>query len=483
MYKHGIYVSEKATSLAAPVESTAGLQVIIGTAPVNLADDPYSVSNTPVICYSFAEAAKKLGYSDNFEEYTLCQSVSACFSVFNVAPIVLINVLDPTNSAHKESISSGTVDVSGGKAVIAVKGILLDTLTVSAPEELKEGTDYTAAFDDDGNVVITLSASVSASSLTITYTKLKPSGVTAEDIIGASSSGVEKGLEVIRQVYPKLGLTPGLILAPGWSHNAAVAAAMQAKCESINGCFSCETIIDISSKSTDSVKALTYDAVKTAKESTGISSAHALAVWPMCKVGDVKYYMSALMGALIAYTDAGSEDVPALTMSNKSLNITGICLADGTEVLLDQTQANLINSFGVVTAINASGFKAWGSNSAAYPSTTDPKDRWFNCRRFFTWWGNSIIQTYFQKVDDPADYRLIESIVDSENIRGNSYVARGYCAEARVEFLSEENPVTDILGGSIRFHVYLAPFTPAEDIEFTLEFDPTAIETALTGGE
>ena len=52
-----------------------------------------------------------------------------------------------------------------------------------------------------------------------------------------------------------------------------------------------------------------------------------------------------------------------------------------------------------------------------------------------------------------------------------------------MEFLSEENPVTDILGGSIRFHVYLAPFTPAEDIEFTLEFDPTAIETALTGGE
>ena len=481
MYKHGVYVTEKATSLTAPVEGTAGLQVIVGTAPVNLADDPYSVANKPVICYSFEEAAKKLGYSDNFADYTLCQSVSACFRVFNVAPIVLINVLDPRNSAHVEAVSGASVAVTSGKAVIAVKGILLDTLEVSGGSELEEGIDYGAAFDDDGNVVITLADTVSDSSITVSYTKLKPSGVTADDIIGGSSG--EKGLEVIRQVYPKLGLTPGLILAPGWSHIPAVAAAMQAKCEGINGCFDCETIIDISSRSSDSVKALAYDGVKSAKESTGISSVHALAVWPMCLVGDVKYYMSALMGALIAYTDASNDDVPSLTMSNKSLKVTGICLADGSEVLLDQQQANIVNSFGVVTAINANGFKAWGSNSAAYPSTTDPKDRWFNCRRFFSWWGNSIILTYFQKVDDPADYRLIESIVDSENIRGNSYVARGYCAEARVEFLADENPVTDILGGKLQFHVYLAPYTPAEDIEFVLEFDPTAIEIALTGGE
>lgn len=481
MYKHGVYVAEKATSLTVPIEGTAGLQVIVGTAPVNLADDPYSVSNKPVICYSFEEAAKKLGYSDDFDSYTLCQSVSACFRVFNVAPIILINVLDPNNSAHTETVSSSTVSVIGGAAVLAVKGILLDTLTVSGDSALTAGTDYTAAFDDNGNVVITLDESISDESLTVGYKKLKPSGVTADDIIGGSSG--EKGLEVIRQVYPKLGLTPGLLLAPGWSHFPAVAIAMQAKCEGINGCFKCETIIDISSKSTDSVKALTYDTVKAAKEGTGLSNPHALAVWPMCLVADVKYYMSALMGALIAYTDASNEDVPALSMSNKALNITGICLADSSEVLLDQQQANIVNSYGVVTAINANGFKAWGSNSAAYPSTTDPKDRWFNCRRFFTWWGNSIILTYFQKVDDPANYRLIESIVDSENIRGNSYVARGYCADAHVEFLSAENPVTDILNGKLQFHVYLAPYNPAEDIEFLLEFDPNAIETALTGGE
>ena len=33
-YNHGVRVKEQATSLVAPVTGTAGLQVIIGTAPV-----------------------------------------------------------------------------------------------------------------------------------------------------------------------------------------------------------------------------------------------------------------------------------------------------------------------------------------------------------------------------------------------------------------------------------------------------------------
>ena len=39
-----------------------------------------------------------------------------------------------------------------------------------------------------------------------------------------------------------------------------------------------------------------------------------------------------------------------------------------------------------------------------------------------------------------------------------------------------------ILDGQIRFHQHLAPYTPAEDILNTLEFDPDALATALNGG-
>lgn len=480
-YDHGIYITEQATSLIAPIEGTAGLQVILGTAPVNLAEDPYACTNKPLLCYSYKEAAGNVGYSDDFEKYTLCQSIDACFRVFNIAPIILLNVLDPKK--HKKALPETDCAVTGGIATLAEEGVLLDTVAVKTEAEtLQEGKDYILAFDSAGHVMITLLGNHAAdASVKVSGTAIDPEAVTYTDIIGGVdvATGRETGMEVIRQIYPLLGMTPGLLLAPGWSHNANVAAALQAKCEKINGVFTCECVLDIDSGEDGARK---YTDVKAVKEKSGMDSIHAYAVWPKCRVGSKTYYMSALAAACTAYTDAANEDVPSLSPSNKSLKVTAAVLEDGTEVILDQEQANTVNSFGVATTWNQNGYRLWGNNTAAYPATTDPKDRWFACRRFFSWWGNTFILTYFQKVDDPMSSRLIESIVDSENIRGNSFAARGYCAAARVAYLPAENPDTDIINGKMRFHIYLSPFTPAETIIGVLEFDVDALSEALKGG-
>ena len=482
-YQHGVRVQERGTSVAAPITGTAGLQVVFGTAPINLAEDPTAVTNVPVIAYSWEDAVKQLGYSDDWDNYTLCQSMYASFKLFGVAPVIFVNVLDP--ATHKTEVSTAAVvPISSLQGVLNVKGVLKSSVVVkNGTTALTVGTDYTLDFDDEGNLVITLLASgtaAAATSLNVTYTKLDPSAVTAANIIGATSGSTETGMEVLRQIYPKFGMAPGLLLAPGWSQDPDVSVVLAAKCEEINGTFSCEGFVDINS---DSGGCTVYTGVGTAKASAGISSPHIMALWPCMAVGSKIFWASAIWGALTQYIDARNDDVPSLSPSNKALPITGTCLKDGTEVLLDQVQGNAVNGFGVSTAINVNGWRSWGNNSAAYPSTTDPKDRWFCCRRFFSWWGNSFIQTYFQNVDDPADFRLIESIVDSENIRGNAYVSNGKCAAAYIEFNEEENQVTDILSGKITFHQHLAPWVPAEDILNILEFDPEALASALNGGE
>lgn len=78
-YQHGVYNQEQATSLTTPIRSSAALQVIFGTAPVHLADDPTKAANTPKLCYSFAECQAAVGYSDDFKNFTLCQSIDANF--------------------------------------------------------------------------------------------------------------------------------------------------------------------------------------------------------------------------------------------------------------------------------------------------------------------------------------------------------------------------------------------------------------------
>ena len=175
-----------------------------------------------------------------------------------------------------------------------------------------------------------------------------------------------------------------------------------------------------------------------------------------------------------------NDDTPNVSPSNKTIAISAACLPDGTEVVLDQEQANVVNSYGVATWLNMNGFRLWGNNTAAYPGNTDHKDRWFSVRRFLNWAANSFILTYFQKVDSPANKRLIEAIVDSENVRGNGFVARGVCARYEITYNEDENTTTDLLDGKITFHQYITPFTPAEDIEDIIEFDPNAMSEALS---
>lgn len=471
-YKHGVYVREQATRLVAPVLGTAGLQVIVGTAPVNMLEDPAAACNTPLLVQSYAEAVEAVGYSGDFADYTLCEAISVNFQVVNTAPLVFINVLDPKK--HTADIEATELEVTDGVATLEEGGVLLDTLKVMDGEtELKAGEGYLTGWNDDGTLTIALIGS-GVGKVTVSGKRLDPGAVTNNDIIGGVdvNTGKETGLEVIRQVYPKLGMTPGILLAPRFSANPNVSAALQAKTKDINGVFKAVTVIDIDSTEEGARK---YTDVKEQKEKQAVTDPNAYAVWGYGKVGDVVYSGSALAASLTAYTDAVNGDVPNVSPSNETIAIGAVCLADGTEILLDQTQANTVNGFGVATFLNMNGFRLWGNNTACYPGNSDPKDRFFSVRRFFCWTGNTFILTYFQKVDDPMNPRLIEAIVDSENVRGNSFVARDICARYEITYSEDENPVTDLLNGKITFHQYLTPYVPAENIENVLEFDPNAL--------
>ena len=420
MSDHGINVLEDATALAVPV--TAGtVQVVIGTAPVNLVGDPSAVVNTPILANSAQEAMAELGFSDSFQEFTLCQSMYITGNAFPVGPVVYINVLNP--ATHNKTLADTTVQVNNKQAVVEKTGILVDdNLVVKAGSNtLQKGTDYTTAVDKSGYLVITLiqgGAGASATSLTVSGKQIDPSAVTASDIIGTvnASTGEESGIQAIRQVYPKLGVVPSLALAPGWSQNPTVGSALAAAMANINGCFKGMALVDLD---TSTGKARKYD--------------------------------------------AENDDVPFKSPSNEMLGVTGQCLADGTEVTLDQDQGTTVNSYGVATAININGWRLWGNYTGAYPASTDAKDIWFPVRRMFNWQGNNFILTYFDKVDDPMNRVLIESIVDSENIRCAAFAPDKW-AGARIEYRADDNPATSILAGKVTFRQFIAPYTPAQEI-------------------
>ncbi len=482
LYKHGIRGNEAATEVMRPLKGTAGLQVVFGTAPVNLAENPMDTANKLFYCEDYASAVKFLGYSDDFKKYSLCQSMLA-MRTLNIAPVLFVNVLDPKK--HKETITDQSVNVTNMKAVMDDKGILLDTVVVkNASTPLVLNTDYVLAFDSDGRLNISLVSSGSASAattLTVTADKIKPEMVTESDVIGGYDviAGKETGIELVRQVFLQFGVAPGLLLAPGWSDKPNVAAALQGKCEKINGKFSCMCLLDVSVTS-----AAKYTDVKRTKKELGATSQYAIALWPKVKIAGSVIAYSAVFGALCAYLDASNDNVPNIYPSNKVIpSVVSGCLDDGTEVYLDELQGNILNAEGVVTIINQVGVRAWGNNTAAYPTTNDPKDRWIAVRRSFCWYENEFVIRFTEKVDNPTNYRLIESFIDAENIAGNALVAQDKFAGVKFRFDPAQNPTSQILNGEIKFTEAIAPYTPAEYIENTFSFDPTMITTALGGGK
>lgn len=481
---HGVYVEEQSSLLSAPQKIQSGIQFVVGTAPIHLTSNPEKAVNVPIMCQNLTDAKEKLGYDkEEMERYTLCQSMFWNFEIFKVQPVIFVNVLNPEK--HTKDIEE-MVEVKEKQAVLKKKDVLLNSIEVSVSgENIMRGTDYLASFNDEGYLLITLldgGTVENVSALNVKGKQLDVTKVTYQDIIGGYDvvSGKESGLQLLRRVYPMFNVTAATIIAPGFSHIPAVGAAMQAICEKINGNFRAECIIDLDCEN----KCKNFGNVLKTKMENGFVDKHAYVVWPMVLKDGMVLYASGNAAAVMQYSDARNGGIPNVSPSNKDARIDGAVLADGTEVFLDFEQADSVNGSGVATFINVDGWKLWGNYTAAYPDPdiTDPKDKFLSTRRFFSWHGNNFITKYLAKCDNPSNKKLIDTIVDEENVICNGYVSAGICAGASIELDSDKNSIDNLIGGKLYFKQKLTPYPPAQEIVNTLCYDPEALNSLFEGG-
>ena len=185
--RHGVFIQEEATKIYTMVEVDSALPVIVGTAPVQtLPDDVTKPVNDMRLIFSMPQFIQQFGAlpeGANLEDYTLYHAAQVYLEKYQVAPIVCINVFDPT-------------------------------------KHISEG--------EDGK-------------------KPDVSKVTSTDIIGGTDGTTMKrtGLEMVSLVFHKFNMVPAQILAPGFSGNPAVALQLSIKTQNISGHFSALAPIDI----------------------------------------------------------------------------------------------------------------------------------------------------------------------------------------------------------------------------------------------
>lgn len=551
-YFHGVHTSEVETGLITPVQLENDLPIVIGTAPLHLAKTP-AKPNEPVLCYQYSEFATQFGVSDDFDKYTLNEAATAQFALFNVSPIVFVNVLNPDehykeNEAEFGGITSTNATIEGDVLLDTLEIVSTDTqvitltgstdydittdpvtsdvtvsiitgaaipaddvtihwtngglnlesdvavvdLPVTLPSSVTNiyvtaeipvtniliaDEDYSASYNSKNQVIITLlnATKVCNDTIQASWRELDPTQVTNADIIGGYDpiTGKNSGLECIEDVFPKYGLVASIICIPKYSCSPTVAAVMKAKTSNVNGLWRAVALVDIPTE-----QVTVYSQAAQWKNQHNLVDPNLITCWPKVALEDQQYYLSTQLMALMQATDSRYNDLPYKAPSNENLACDALVLSDGTEVLLAHNQANYLNSQGIYTGLNfVGGYKGWGDRTSAYPSSTDPKDVFIPIRRMFNFINNYLILTFWQKVDDPMNLNLVESVIDSLNIWGNGLAAEQAVLGFRVEISEDENPTTDLLAGIIKFHVYISPPPPAENIEFILEYDPSYLST------
>ncbi|MGN1369364.1 MAG: phage tail sheath family protein [Aristaeellaceae bacterium] len=466
---HSVTVAEQATSVTTPVIAQSGIPFAVGIAPVHTADSP-ATTGIPVLCSSWDECLDKLGYNEDWNEFTLCEVMYSQFVQYGMGPVIFVNLLDPS-TMNESKTSSFTV--LNHKINLGAKAIIDNALTVkNNSAALQNGTDYRAYYSD-GELYVELLAggtAYGASQLNVTFNSVLLTGID----YNAVSSGMEK-VELCMSMF---GLTPDMLLAPGFSSNSAVAAAMATKASSISGLFRAKALVDIPCDATNG--AITYDAVFDKKKALAMTDKDQISCWPMAAIGDRIFHMSTQLAGAIATTDA-EYYAPYASPSNHNIKIDRLCTAEGATILLSLQQANYLNQQGVVTGLNfMSSYKAWGNYTACYPDNTDVKDCFIPVSRMFDWVANSIIRTFWGHLDKPMNRRFIDTVLDSVNIWMNGLVGSGYLLGGRIEMITAENPMENLMQGIVKFHVYMTPPSPAQELDFVLEYDASYVKSSLS---
>lgn len=481
MYQHGAYGSLSPTQdLVAPQVGT--LPVYFGRMPIHQLSDYSGKVNQPILISNFSDAVMKLGYNDsNWTDYDLCEVVYAHFknSIQPIGPIVIVNVLDP--DTMKNTGKTASVTFINNQVAIVNDKIILKSIAITGKIL---GTDYATAYSTDGtSVILTDLKGTFTGAVTVNFDEVNPVAVTKTQVIGGTNltTGAKTGISVVDLVYPSLNMVPSILDAPGFSHIPDVDAALKAAGQLISGHF----FAYVNSNIVTDTNADTIEKAKTWKTANNYVGSSESPCWPLAKNGSKKFHLSTLATVTMQMVDYANDNMPYESPSNKPVDITGICLADGTNITFDQTAANSLNSKGIRTAIYWGGrWVLWGPQTGEYEygKDMDPRNK-FDCNvRMLYYMLNDFQLRYGAVVDKPMRRSRIDSILNSYQEYLDNLISMGALLYGKIQFTAVSNPTSDIIEGDFDFDIATTTTPPGKSINAKLQYTTKGIDVVF-GGE
>lgn len=466
-YLHGAYGQIQAVGSRVSTESQSAI-VYVGTAPVHMVEGGAEFVNKPVLVNNIAEARKKLGYSDDFASYTLCEAMHVHFDRNGVGPLVFINVLDPKKHVSDQSGSKSLKPENGRVNIAGAEKIILDTVTVKAGSVAKvKGTDYTISYNCDKKLITIAEVqkgSLGTEALTISYQEIDPAAVTTDEVIGTSDGyGRNTGVFAVQNVYQETGFIPSFLLAPGFSSIPAVHSAMVDNSFKINGHWDAYLMVDI--PIVDGEKAVTLATAAEWKNANGYTKENETVYFPMASGTDgKKYHLSTLAAANLQVLLSKQDGIPYRTASNTECGLIENLYLGESEVgrVFDDTIINsVLNKNGIASAAFVGGhWVIWGAHSADYNQDNADSINVAETNRMMLYYISNDFQRRRSKdVDKHLTMNDMQSIVAEEQARLDALMKIGALIYGEVELNASQDALSDIVNGdfSITFRVTATP--------------------------
>ncbi len=489
------------TGAAAPVWATAlNATTNDGTAVWKLVTLAGTLLQTPTLVNFTANpniAGSAAAFGPLIQGYGVPYALSA-IQAQGAGQVVVVDVFNPYLHFTAVSGLALAMPASGAQAInLGHMGVWNVTVKNAAGTiSYINGTDYTL---DAVNGVVTAKtggAITVGEALSVSFNYADPGKVADADIVGAVTGTTYTGIQALRTTYGTMGFFPKILIAPGYSQDAATAAALLAMAQTIRAV----ALID-SPPATSPATAIANRGA--AGNAFATSSDRALLCYPQEKFLDTglvptgvtlnssggPVQNAANVEAVGPYSQWVAGAIAAKDLqkgywwSPSNTSVTGPLGPDVTlyaSVIDAASDVNNLNAQGILTVFNAfgTGLRVWGNRSAAFPSSTTP-DNFINVRRTMDVVEESVELAMLQFIDQPISNALISAILASVNAFIRSLIGRGALVAGSASYNPAENPPSQVAAGQLVFDIDVMPPPPAERLTYNVFIDVTLLQSGL----
>lgn len=278
---------------------------------------------------------------------------------------------------------------------------------------------------------------------------------TLSNVIGGvdTTSGEYQGAQAFLAAESVLGVTPRLLIAPGFSQEQALVTELI----SIAGRLRAIVIAD--GPNTNDADAIAY------RGNFGSDRLYlvdpGVKVWDTSTSSEVIEPASARVAGMIALSD--SERGFWWSPSNREmLGITGTARAVDFALGDANARANLLNENEVVTIIRKDGYRLWGNRTTA----SDAKWAFINVRRTADMINESILQAHLWAVDRNITRTYLGDVVEGVSAYMRSLKAQGAIINGEAWADPELNTPDQIEQGKVTIDFKFTANYPAENLTF-----------------